>query len=267
MSGVSTASTPAAAEAPISRRLIGFLRLLRGSGFNLGMGEGLDALRLAQGIDLLRPQQLRWGLRSLLCSSEADWRRFDELFDGYWLGRGRRRLARVADAKARRPGRPGVVGGSDDRRGQADRPRAPTDDAGDGAGTAMAEGASAAEALATTDFRHIDDPEELAQIYRLTERLAARMRYRLSRRQLRRSAPAAGRLVPDVRLARRQFPGARAGGPWRRRRGRAAAGRGRANSRRTIRRTGASRPRWNKAGRANPSATAAAAPTRCPGPA
>ncbi len=190
MSGGSARSAPAAAEAPISRRLVGFLRLLRGKGFNLGMGEGLDALRLARSIDLARPRQLRWGLRALLCSSEADWHRFDELFDGYWLGRGRRRLARVADAKARRPGRPEIVGGPSDRPGQADRLQALTDDAG--AGTAMAEGASAAEALAKTDFRHIDDAEELAQIYRLTERLAARMRYRLSRRQ--RQSPRGRRL-------------------------------------------------------------------------
>ncbi len=114
MSGGSARSAPAAAEAPISRRLVGFLRLLRGSGFNLGMGEGLDALRLARGIDLARPWQLRWGLRALLCSSEADWRRFDELFDGYWLGRGRRRLARVADANVG-PGSAGRGGGGDGR--------------------------------------------------------------------------------------------------------------------------------------------------------
>ena len=87
MSGAAARSGPAA-EAPVGRRLIGFLRLLRDNGFGLGMAESLDALRLARRVDLARAQQLRWGLRALLCSSEADWRRFDPLFDGYWHGRG-----------------------------------------------------------------------------------------------------------------------------------------------------------------------------------
>ncbi len=56
----------------------------------------------------------------------------------------------------------------------------------------MAEGASAAETLETTDFRHIVDRDQLDEVHRLTERLAARMRYRLSRRQ--RQSPRGRRL-------------------------------------------------------------------------
>ena len=177
MSTVVAYPAPAGAS-PIARRLVGYLRLLRANGFVLGIGEGLDALKLARRIDLSDPRQLRRGLRALLCSCEADWRRFDELFDGYWLGRGRRRLARVDGAGRRRQASPEIGGGAGDRLGLADRL-----DGGDAAGAAVGDGASAAETLATTDLRHINEPAELAKIDQLTERLAIRMKYRLSRRQ------------------------------------------------------------------------------------
>ena len=44
-------------------------------------------------------------------------------------------------------------------------------------------GASAADSLAETDLRHIDDPDELERLHALAERLAARMRHRLARRE------------------------------------------------------------------------------------
>jgi len=50
-------------------------------------------------------------------------------------------------------------------------------------GTGRREGASSAENLATTDLRHINDPDELEKAHDLADRLAARMRYRLTRRE------------------------------------------------------------------------------------
>ena len=80
-----------ASEAPMTRRLVGFVRLLRDNGFALGLREAEDAVRAAEAAGVARPEPLRWGLRALLCSCERDWRRFDELYDVYWLGRGRRK--------------------------------------------------------------------------------------------------------------------------------------------------------------------------------
>ena len=77
----------------LARRIVGFVRLLRDNGFAAGPGESMDALRLARGCDLGDPTALRGGLRALLCASRLDWRRFDELFDAYWLGRGMKRAA------------------------------------------------------------------------------------------------------------------------------------------------------------------------------
>ncbi|MGH8722727.1 MAG: hypothetical protein ACREU4_12120, partial [Burkholderiales bacterium] len=79
------------ADPLLTRRLVGFVRLLRDNGFMLGLREAEDALRAAAAAGLARPEPLRAGLRALLCSCERDWRRFDELFDAWWLHRGMRR--------------------------------------------------------------------------------------------------------------------------------------------------------------------------------
>ncbi len=164
--------------APISRRLVGYLRLARDNGFAVGVREGLDALRLARAVDLSRPHQLRWGLRALLCSRKADWARFDELFDAYWLRRGMKRAA-LTGGESGRQGAPNDLGGS----GGHPESFAREGSEAPASGVGKSEGASATETLSTTDFRHLDDPDQLAQVYALTERLAARMRARLTRRE------------------------------------------------------------------------------------
>jgi uncharacterized protein len=172
--------------ARIERRIVGFVQLLRHNGFALGVAETLDALRVARSVDLARPEALRWGLRALLASRQDEWRRFDELFDLHWQGRG------VKQAMRSKGGGEGAFGGrklSDAPPGGApaliDRvARGAEGDAAAG-GEGRREGASRAEALGSTDLRRINDPEEMARIERLAERLARRMQHRLSRRERR----------------------------------------------------------------------------------
>jgi len=168
---------------PVVRRVTGFVRLLRDNGFHVGLAETRDALRLARAIDLSQPDPLRQGLRALLCGSPADWARYDELFEAWWLGRFMRSVTRVSGQPSRKPFRklPGF-GAPAGAQGPADRVEDdPAANPADGAGRRG--GASSAERLAVKDLRHIDDPEELARVYALAERLAARMRDRLSRRE------------------------------------------------------------------------------------
>ena len=169
-----------ALEAPLTRRLVGFVRLLRDHGFALGLREAEDTVRAAKAAGLAGPEPLRWGLRALLCSCERDWRRFDELFDAYWLRRGMRRAVvsgGVGDARARRSG-PSLDAGFDvPDRGEC------LGDVADAMPGGRAGGASAIESLAQADLRHIDDPDELERLHALAGRLAARMRHRLSRRE------------------------------------------------------------------------------------
>ncbi len=72
---------PHDADVRLRRRLLGFLSNLRANGFPVGLAEAGDSLRIALAVDLSKPNDLRQGLRCLLCSSQTDWRRFDEIFD------------------------------------------------------------------------------------------------------------------------------------------------------------------------------------------
>ena len=161
------------ADPTVASRILGFVSLARDNGFRLGIGEGLDALTLAAACDLGSPQVVRASLKSLMCSCAADWRRFDELFDAYWLRRGMRQAAT-------RRGAAGAGAGDQSPSRQPDRAAGP--EAADTDGAGRRSGASGKELLARTDLRHLDDPRELAQVYALAERLAARMRKRVTRR-------------------------------------------------------------------------------------
>ncbi len=170
----------------LARRAAGFVRLLRDNGFPVGLGEAGDALRLLREIDLGRPHELRFALRALLCCSKTDWDRFDELFDVWWLRRGMRRAVKASGeprAGGARPRRTGPL--IDDRFGPPERLERSRDAAAaaEPSDRPRRTGASRAQALGETDLRHIADPDELARIQDLCERLAARMRYRLARRR------------------------------------------------------------------------------------
>jgi uncharacterized protein with von Willebrand factor type A (vWA) domain len=161
----------------VQHRLVGFVRHARGNGFRVGVAEELDAQRVALTCGIERSDQLRVGLRSLLCCDHRDWSRFDELFDSWWLkrrARGELRASTSAGAK----GAPGAERGGDGAEG-----------AGTGAssgdnlpGDASLAGASATERHERADFAALSG-EDLVQMERLIENLARRMRRRLSRRE------------------------------------------------------------------------------------
>lgn len=175
---------PPAGPAPDERivvRLLDFLRFLRGNGFQVGVGEELDALRAAARENLLDARRLRWALRALLCSSRRDWERFEVLFDAYWRRPKRKGAIKVSGAAARSEL---TRGGGGAGRGELRE----MDGAGEGEGRDASEngrrgGASAEEVLQRTDFRFITEPGAMQALEALAERLARRMRRRLVRRR------------------------------------------------------------------------------------
>jgi uncharacterized protein with von Willebrand factor type A (vWA) domain len=80
-------------------RLTGFTGFLRANGF--GGGESTCVLNVAQRVGMFEPQLLCWSLKALLCGRSDEWRRFDGLFDAYFLPQNRKAFTpgRVADAK------------------------------------------------------------------------------------------------------------------------------------------------------------------------
>jgi uncharacterized protein with von Willebrand factor type A (vWA) domain len=95
-------------------RLAGFPGFLRANGFASSGGDAIDVLETAVGAGALDPRVLRWSLQALLCGRGEEWRRFDALFDAYFLPPTRTAFA-VSDA----PG--GAVRASPGRSPGADR--------------------------------------------------------------------------------------------------------------------------------------------------
>jgi uncharacterized protein with von Willebrand factor type A (vWA) domain len=175
------------------RRLAGFARTLRDNGFRVGLAETRDALQVLASPAALRPTSLKPALRALFCATHSDWERFDEIFDAFWQGHGMRQrqiLAGVPSAFHAPAGkRLAEAHVPQEALGLLDRVERKSD--GDGEtqaeGRGRREGASRVENLATTDLRHVVDPEEIAATHALAARLARVMRARLVRRdQIRR---------------------------------------------------------------------------------
>ena len=95
-----------AVEVPPGRRamarLVGFPGFLRANGFAVG-GDPIPVLRVAERVGVLDANALRWSLQALLCGRAAEWRRFDELFDAWFLPPNRWQQPVQRDAVERLP--------------------------------------------------------------------------------------------------------------------------------------------------------------------
>lgn len=172
----------ATTDKPLAR-LLGFTGLLRDNGFSFGLREQIDAASLARTGGILNLQRLRWGLRSLLCTTREEWQRFDALFDAYWFAANR--AFRLQAAGGRRVDTGSAADAGSERYGQpadVDRAGSAATDA-DSPDRAARGGASPHEALGRLDFRFLDDSRQMQALEELAERLARRMRRRRLRRQ------------------------------------------------------------------------------------
>ena len=204
-------------------RLAGFIATLRDNGFRVGLAEAGDAARILASPLAARPAWWGASLRALFCSDAEEWRKFDEIFAAYWLNRGVKRVTRLSGATARQgPRSLRQLSEAGAPKGDPEAAQAPpwqgdggTDNPADRRG--RREGASVAENLARTDFRHIADPDALAAAHEAAGRLAGVLRTRLTRRA---RARASGRRIDLRRTIRASIP--RGGTPldlvWRRRR-------------------------------------------------
>ncbi len=174
------------AAALLEEQMTRFARLLHDNAFPVGVTEIADALTALGSFDARDFHQVRHALRTVFAASHHDWRRFDDIFDAFWLGLARKRRTTVkqsggaASAQMRgQGGQPGRVGTLADyfdwAGGSADHATS--------SGEARSAGASAAESLAKADFGEMTDREELERLHALAEQWAARIRYRLSRRR------------------------------------------------------------------------------------
>jgi uncharacterized protein with von Willebrand factor type A (vWA) domain len=207
MSGAAAAVAP---DGGFTGRIAGFVAHLRLNGFALGPAEAAAAVDVAARIGATDAGPIRLAWKTLLCSSEDQWRRYDALFEAFWHHRGRERRRPTAGgvSSVHNSRAPALwerhLGDRDHDRRAADH--APTAAKGDDAADRTARAptgrlvAARSSPLARTDLRHITDPAELAAAEAEARRLGTALRDRLNRRQF--VAPHGTR--PDLRRAIRR---------------------------------------------------------------
>lgn len=168
-------------SAQLQSRYVGFAGFLRANGYaHADAATALQALAHSSQLDV---RLVRWTLRAVLCGRPQEWRRFDALFDAWFLPDGQRKRTEI---------RASGGGRLDTRQAGAlldDSPGLPRDTADrreqDAAGGAGSESASPHSALKQTDFRYLHDPESLRALDALLQDFVKR----LQRIELRRDRP------------------------------------------------------------------------------
>jgi uncharacterized protein with von Willebrand factor type A (vWA) domain len=159
-----------------SDRLIGFPAFLHANGFGVGACDAVQVMHTAARGGVLDPVVLRHSLQALLCGRRDEWRRFDELFDAWFLPPNR--WQRPARRDAHEGARAGVRLGSQDEAALAA--------ASDERSVRPRLAASPRESLDSADFGTLTQREHQLQIEALMRRLARRLKHI----RLRREAPA-----------------------------------------------------------------------------
>jgi uncharacterized protein with von Willebrand factor type A (vWA) domain len=165
-----------ALAASAADRLATFPAFLHANGFVLGAGDGVEALRVAARVGVLEAEPLRWSLRTLLCGRADEWRRFDELFDAWFLPANR----------WQRPVQREVAGGPRSGQGAAAGREAQVEDDDEGSQREThrpREAASRHEALHSADFRTLTERDHLLDVEAAMRRFARELRPWQQRRE------------------------------------------------------------------------------------
>ena len=167
--------------AAVRARLAGFAGFLNANGFGTAGSDSARVLETADRIGILDPRVLRWSLKALLCGRGDEWRRFDTLFDAYFMPPNKKVFV---EHRATSAGVAIPTGGSRD--GHEESPAAAADgSSSDDDGIAARHGASREESLASTSFRDLDQAGDARAMEALMRRFARRLKHLQLRREVR----------------------------------------------------------------------------------
>ena len=155
-------------------RLTGFAGFLRANGFAVGGGDAVQVLAVAQHSGVLDAQLLRWSLQALLCGRCDEWRRFDTLFDAWFLPPNQWKKPELREVDG------GKLSGGDPRMGNDGHGADDNDD-----GLRPRHLASREEVLSSADFRALTEREHALDIEALMRRFARRLKHIQLRRETR----------------------------------------------------------------------------------
>jgi uncharacterized protein len=172
----------------LTARLIGFASFLRRNGFVIGLDDSRLFLDAASRVGVLDAQLLRWTGRAVLCRRAEDRHRYDELFDGWFMPPNRQKLFVSSTGGGMRgleKGKQHAAAVANDSSEGMPAFCDSSDDASNSDGSTTQRGASAAENLATVDFKHLHRPEEMRALDALMRRFASRLHKLITRRECR----------------------------------------------------------------------------------
>jgi uncharacterized protein with von Willebrand factor type A (vWA) domain len=166
--------------AALRSRLAGFAGFLRANGYGVGGADSARVVETAEHVGVFDEAVLRWSLKALLCARGDEWRRFDPLFDAYFLPPNRKAFA---------PGRVVQAGPENAASGGVADLELPLATAGHEGETddsaAERHGASREESLGSTDFRDLDRAGDAREIEALMRRFARLLKHLQLRREAR----------------------------------------------------------------------------------
>ena len=179
---LSVADSPAADPGALLRvRLAGFAGFLHANGYGVSGADTARVLEASTQTGILDQQVLRWSLQALLCGRGDEWRRFDALFDAYFLPPNKTVFAQSTSAAGAPESAAGMHDGSENEPAAAADHGSAADDDGD----AARHGASRQESLASTDFSELNQAEHARDIEALMRRFARRLKHVYLRREAR----------------------------------------------------------------------------------
>jgi uncharacterized protein with von Willebrand factor type A (vWA) domain len=166
--------------AVLRARLAGFAGFLRANGYAVAGSDAVGLLETVARTGTLDRQIVRWSLKALLCGRGDEWRRFDALFDAYFLPPNKKLFVASDVAAAGPRDSAGALGDGTGR-----EPAAGTGHGGDADNGSARHGASRAELLASTDFRDLNSAEHARDVEALMRRFARRLKHLRLRRDAR----------------------------------------------------------------------------------
>lgn len=180
MAAVPPPELPVAAM--LRERLAGFAGFLHANGYATGGADAVRIIEAAAHTGVLDREVLRWSLQALLCGRADEWRRFDALFDAWFLPPNKSVFVasnKVTAAPRETAGGPAGPGGDDPRAAASEQSGPHADE------HSAHHAASRAESLASVDFRELNQAEQTRDIEALMRRFARRLKHLQLRREAR----------------------------------------------------------------------------------
>jgi len=166
--------------AVLRARLAGFAGFLRANGYAVAGSDAVGLLETVARTGTLDRHILRWSLKALLCGRGDEWRRFDALFDAYFLPPNKKLFVASNVTAARARDSAGAPRDATEREPAAGSGHGRDTDAG-----LARHGASRAARLASTDFRDLNRAEHVRDVEALMRRFARRLKHLRLRRDAR----------------------------------------------------------------------------------